>query len=478
MLKFLPLLLLALLGAPGRLPAQAIRFERDSLAQVFARARQQHKPVFVLLAAPPAPADLPPELRAARRASGLRAPAVATQLNQEFLSKELAFGTRESAALVRQYTVTSYPTYLYFHPDGSLLHRSFGNAATAERYLRDLTAARQALTDPQNLSFFQDEFAKGNRAADLLRRYLAKRRELGQLVEPALLDAYVRELPVKAFDQDAEVVFILDYGPVVGSTAYQLTHLRPAHTDSIYLTLPPAQRVRINNAIIGNTMTRAIQTKDRSLAMLGADFARRSWSRNYARGARSYDTNLLNFYRSTNDTASYLRQAVSFYDRYYMSISADSAQRAVAALRAFRQEQALSRQRLLQVRRQAAAGNAAAPAAGPTPLTSVQRVAISSAAGPPGSFLLELNNAAWAIYQTGTRNEHYLLQALRWSRRTVDLDPAFYNYDTLAHLLYRLRFYREAEATQAQAVAAARQEKTPSLKALEQELRKMQQRTL
>ena len=81
------------------------------------------------------------------------------------------------------------------------------------------------------------------------------------------------------------------------------------------------------------------------------------------------------------------------------------------------------------------------------------------------------------MYQTGTRNGQYLWRALQWSKRTVDPDPAAHNYDTLAHLLYRLRFFSEAVAMQEQAVATARQQKA-STDGFERELEKIKKRTL
>ena len=93
------------------------------------------------------------------------------------------------------------------------------------------------------------------------------------------------------------------------------------------------------------------------------------------------------------------------------------------------------------------------------------------------AFLRDLNNGAWGVYQTGTRNGQYLWRALQWSKRTVDPDPAAHNYDTLAHLLYRLRFFSEAVAMQEQAVATARQQKA-STNGFERELEKIKKRTL
>lgn len=184
MKTFLWLLLAFATASSAR--AQAIRFEKDSLPQVFAAAQRQNKPVLVVVLPPPPPANLP----GAGRQSGLNAPAVAARLNHDFLSKELAFGTAASREVARKYQVAAYPTYLYFAPDSSLLHRNTGNSSEAG-YLHNLASAQAALADPRNLGYFRREYAQGNRAADFLRQYVAKARQLKQLVEPAVLDAHV-----------------------------------------------------------------------------------------------------------------------------------------------------------------------------------------------------------------------------------------------------------------------------------------------
>jgi hypothetical protein len=452
------------------LHAQSIRFEKDSLRQVFAQAKQQQKPVLVVLASPPAPANLPAKLKEARSKSGLTDPAVAAVLNKDFLVKEVAFRSVEGTPLVQKYTVARYPTYLYFAPDGNLLYRAFGNASTSARYLKDLEAFRLAQADPHNLSYYEQEYQKGNREVDFLKHYLLKRQELGQTVETSLLDSYAVQLPAKTFDRASEVVFIMEFGPIVSSRAYVLSRLNGKLIDSLYKALPLAKRVTINNLIISHTMSAAISTRNRALASQGAEFARQTWTNNYARGSRSYEGHMLDFFRLTKDTVSYLRQAVSFYERYYMSVSSDSAKKVVAALQKFRQEQQVVKQHLDSVARKPA--SARPTVTGTT--TMMRPVAVG---GPPNSFLMELNNGAWAIYQTGTHNREYLSRALLWSKRTVDLDPAAYDYDTLAHLFYRLGFYKEAESSQQQAVAYARKEKILAT-TYEQELQKMEKRTL
>lgn len=92
-------------------------------------------------------------------------------------------------------------------------------------------------------------------------------------------------------------------------------------------------------------------------------------------------------------------------------------------------------------------------------------------------YSMELNNAAYSFYTTGTRNTDHLFRALRWSKRSIELQPLAANYDTLAHLLYRLGFYTEAESTQQKAVEMAKAEKR-ELKNLQDQLIKIKKRTL
>ena len=151
------------------------------------------------------------------------------------------------------------------------------------------------------------------------------------------------------------------------------------------------------------------------------------------------------------------------FDRIITNVSADSARKAVAVQQA--------RQLLEQ------STGPPVPANLPADAFRVSTVRAVTVDPSPASFLQSLNNGAWGVYQTGSRNPQYLSRALLWSKRTVDLAPAAYNSDTLAHLLYRLDFYSEAEARQAQAVAFALKDKTSPIP-YQQELQKVRKRTL
>jgi hypothetical protein len=75
------------------------------------------------------------------------------------------------------------------------------------------------------------------------------------------------------------------------------------------------------------------------------------------------------------------------------------------------------------------------------------------------SFATELNNAAYTFYQMAGNKSDYLLKAMLWSRRALELSQKSAFYDTYAHLLYRLKFFNEAESMQLKAIETGKSEK-------------------
>ncbi|SMB94138.1 hypothetical protein SAMN00120144_2346 [Hymenobacter roseosalivarius DSM 11622] len=444
--------------------AQQLRFEKDSLGQVLRRAQQLQKPVFLLFSAPAPPPGTPKEDVEKRYGTGLDDAAVAAVLQRDFmLVKAPAFTSAAGQKLARRYYVSGFPTYLYLHSDGTVLHRSFGNTHEAQRYLKDIETFRQKLASPDNLSRLEQRYAQGERSAPFLRQYILARRSIGAPISAALLDAYVQELPVKAFDQFSEVVFVHECGPVVDSRAHKLARLNQRLVDSLYTTLPLARRSGINSLIISNTIQDAIERRDPKLAMLGSNFARGSWNatRNYQMGARVYDQNMMRYYRAVGDTTQYLPMLVRYYEQQYMATPADTVRRRQAAQRTLR-----------------------GPFQNPPPYPNLAKrdstakvTWVESKFKGPDLYAVELNNGAWSLYLTGTRRSSYLVQAMRWSQRTIEVDPQAAYYDTLAHLLYTLRLNTEAEATQQKAIDQAKKEGKP-ITGFKEELRKIKTRTL
>lgn len=444
---------------PGH--AQELRFSKDSLGQVLKQAQSRQKPVFLLLTMDALSPTIPPQKRQEYTRSALNDVAVREVLERDFLLVKADFNTEAGRRLARRYYVNNFPTYLYLHPDGTVLHRSFGNTRDPQRYLRDIAAFQQLLTSPDNLSELTRRYEQGERNAGFLRRYLTAKRSVGASISPAELDAYVQELPVKVFDTLSEVVFVHECGPLLNSRAYKLARLNQPIVDSLYRTLPLARRSAINNLIISNSMQAAINQRNPGLATQVANFAQGSWSsaKDYSQGRRAYEQNMLRYYQAIQDTARSLPLLISFYEQHYMRTPMDTVRRRVARQQALRAVALRPYPNLAQ------------------PDSTVRVTRIESSGKGLGTYTLDLNNGAWAVYMSGTRNNYYLTQAMRWSQRTVELDAQAAYYDTLVHLLYRLHLYAEAEAMQQKALALARQE-GKSMTDAKEELRKIRGRTL
>ncbi|WP_181304478.1 hypothetical protein [Rufibacter sp. XAAS-G3-1] len=429
------------------------------MEEVLAKARIEGKPVFIHLTLPDNPArNLPGNVSFT---SALEDPAVVKAFNAQFLNVLVPRNTPQGSQLIRQFVVKQYPTYLYLSSDGNLIHRSTSNSSSPQKYLNDLKAFKEKAASTHNLSYFQKEFEQGRRTPDFLEQYLKLRQKMGLAPDLDLLETYVSQLPVSEFDKFSTVQFILEQGPVVESKAFVFSRSNQTILDSLYRSLPFSQRSDINNSIINNTMRKATATKDVTLAQKGAQFARTTWQQNYLRGQRAYQSNMVSYYKSVKDTANYLREAVNYYERYYMALSADSVQKIMAA--------------------EAERRNTIMPPSSkrkPAPTSEeVVREETAIVASNSSSFLLQLNNAAYSIYETGTQNPTYLTKAMLWSKRTVDLDPSAPFYDTLAHLLYRLQLYAEAEAMQQKAVDLASKANL-SADRFKQGLQKIKARTL
>lgn len=70
---------------------------------------------------------------------------------------------------------------------------------------------------------------------------------------------------------------------------------------------------------------------------------------------------------------------------------------------------------------------------------------------------MELNNAAWNFFEM-VEDPGHLKLALRWAQKSVELEPGYYNYDTLAALYFKLGEKKKALKTAKQAIAIAKAE--------------------
>jgi tetratricopeptide (TPR) repeat protein len=461
-------LILFILGI-SCLYAQGISYQK-SLDDALALAVKNNKPVFILIDLPfpsTLPANLPANIPANAHinfntTSGLDAKEVVDYYNKKFVNYHV--NARDSAGIkIRdQYHLTRYPTYLFLDPKGQLFYKDGMNSRVPEKFMSMAGQALERFASGKTISYYAALDKQGTITQEQLKAYITLREELELYDNAGLADEYVNFLTIKSFDDYSTVLFVLKAGPLAYGKAYNLAYTNKKIIDSIFKTEPANVRSDMVNHTITNTRTEAINKKDVAMAQRAANAASVSWGKNYLQGAKASVSNMLTYYSAVKDTTRYFQQASYFYDTYYLNISADSAKK-------------LQQKALDNVKRSINMPDSVVTHNKDNTTTQVSRI-VAVHTGPENSPVASaLNAAAWDFYTLGTHNSTYLIKALVWCRRAIELHPVAGYYDTMAHIMYRLNFYDEAILNQNKAIEMASGQFPPptDLDNLKAELAKM-----
>jgi hypothetical protein len=432
------------------LSAQTIKYE-NSLEEAKKLSQEQNKPLAILITIqPPAYVSNPLQI--------LEDKNVVAKFNGSFINFKIDRADTLSKSIINEYHISFFPSFVFIDSKGGLMFKDTGGPPVPQRFI-SMADRAIAMSKEKSLIDFDEEYKAGNYTLAFLKEYITKRAQRGITDNAALIEKYVDFLTVADLNNYNQVLFILRSGPTVDSKAYRLAYTNKKIIDSIFKKEPLEARTFINNVIISNTMAEAIATKNVTKANAAANFTRNTWTgTDIMQGQKNASLKMLQYFTAIKDTSSYLRQAGSFYDRYYMNISADSLRR-------------------LDEKNMEKAKNAALERA---TLNIPQGGALQSFSFTyaTANYGIQLNNGAWSFYLTGTKNPTYLMKAILWSKRSIELSPTISAYyDTLAHLLYRMEFYAEAESMEKKAIELGKEEKR-DINGFEIELVKIQNKSL
>nr|MBC7611402.1 hypothetical protein [Pseudopedobacter sp.] len=437
--------------------AQNVHFETTfETAKSF--SLKTHKPLFVFISVTP-PASV------ANYSDGFSNTGLVESLNSHFITYKVNRADTNALAFIKTYHLSIFPTILVFDSKGGLLLKKSGIDVVASKLLGIANEAL-SLSKQKSLITYDEEFKNNQLTIPEIKAYVNKRISVGLKDNAEIMEKYIDFLKVSDLSNYDEVLFILKAGPLVDGRAYKAAYLNKEIIDSIYKKEPLIVRNEINNAIITNSLMSAIADKNYFRANATANFTRSSWGGNYRQAIKSSTLNLLRYYQAVKDTTNYLLTAGRYYDQNYMQISADS-------IKILDQKERSAIQEKL---------NTSLYSKKPFNIDSISKgndvvLRRDIISFNTSSFANELNNAAFSFYLTGTKNQSYLIKAMNWSKRSIDLNPIYGYYDTLAHIFYRLGFYLEAENTQLKALALAKKENR-DVTMIQKELEKMQNKTL
>lgn len=434
---------------PGLINAQKINYE-PSLEKAKSLAIKDKKPLAILLTmkSPVYPPDF---------MNGLNDPKVIEKFNSSFINYRADMSdTASSAKIIRKYKIFRFPSFVFLDSKGGFMFTDIAFLSRPEPILEIAAKALSAAVE-KSLVDFDSIYASGVYESDFLRNYILRREKAGITNNANLIEKYVIGLKVADLNNYSEVLFILKAGPTADGNAYKLANLNRRLVDSIFKTEPMADRIAMNTAIIENTMASAISDKNINRAISAANVTRTSWSNNPVEGQKRWSLKIMQYYKAVNDTSKYLQHASVYYEQYYMRLTVDSVRK---------------RDSLNYI---TAKNNA----------REISRTAINdstvrrsySFSYSKDSYATELNNAAWTFYKMAPGKNDYLLKAMFWCRRALELSakPSF--YDTYAHLLCQLKFFDEAESMQRKAIETGKADKT-DIKQFQEEYEKIKKRTL
>lgn len=428
-------------------------------------AAKEHKPIFVLINAPENPSH-----HLANYTSGISSPQVVELYNKKFISYKTTIDDSSAKAIGPIINSNFYPEYIFLDSKAQPIYKTTGNTVQIQKYLDMAQETLRRLASGKTLSYYEELDKSEKITYDQLKDYITLKESLDLFDNAALIDKYINFLTIKDLNDYDQILFILKAGPYAYGKTYNLIFTNKKIVDSIYKREPIEVRRAINNHIIANSRNEARKTKNAALAQNTAAYIRGTWSKNYAEGLRNSNKEMIAYYYAVKDTANYYRQAYYFYDGY-LNISADSAKK-LEKLTLERIKESLND----KVKREKSSGKS-------SQFDSIKQrpIIITSSTVATNSVANELNTAAWDFYLLGTHNINYLFKALLWCRRSIELQPVFNSYDTMAHVMYRLNFYDEATLNQQKAIDMAMATPNVAQKEIENlktELSKIRERKL
>ena len=304
---------------------------------------------------------------------------------------------------------------LFIDNNGTVVHKFLKTTSFSKEYSDQVDIALMKAGENLKINELEKEYQKGNRTFGFLQSLLGKRRSLN-LPTDSLLDEYIEALPVDSLKSSSILSFIAQMTPLLDSKADIALRKDAIAFDKAWYSIPLQTRIRINNAIIYNSMSKAIKEKNEKYAIHTASFAQGTNGNNYLAGAKAYDKNLLRFYGEIDDSMNYFRKSIAYFERFFLIVSPDSIKR----IDSIRVKQIMSSGKKDTLRE-----------------SNVMKITSSISYTPIAqNFARELNDGAYEFFKR-TDNPYLLSIATDWAKKALQFYKSPQVLDTYAKLLYK-----------------------------------------
>lgn len=239
---------------------------------------------------------------------------VVNKMKANFIVFEADRADTAMQKVIATYRITNFPSFLFMHPSQDLFYKDFGYSSDKNKYLKMIDNAL-LMSKEKSMSELTKAYEANKTDGQLIKQLINLRKKNGITDNSELIEDYVNTLKVGDFSNYETVLFILEAGPQIDGNAYKFSRTKAAIFQKVYQQEPLESRMAINNAIIMNSYSAAVKGKNINKALQVASFVRGTWSSDYEKGAKAYESRMLSYYSAVKDTASYFKNAINFYDR-------------------------------------------------------------------------------------------------------------------------------------------------------------------
>jgi hypothetical protein len=311
-------LLLVLFLFPACYAHAQVNYQPITLSEALARSNKEGKMILVQYES----ADCNQCNEVADK--GLNDPQVSSSINKIFIPIKISSTHPDRTSISTLFNIKSFGT-LFINQSSTLVHAFLQSSTLPTDYQKQINLAIDKAGEALKVSELEKEYKNGNKSPGFMELLLMKKKSLN-LPTDNLLEEYVALLPADSLQSGRVLKFIVNMAPIISSTAHHVLLRDKALFTRTWNSMDLQTRININNRVTYKSNQKAITAKDENLAKRVAQFSQGSYS-NPTAGAKAYDKNMLHFYEGIGDTTQYFMKAIAFYERYYMSINADSIKR-------------------------------------------------------------------------------------------------------------------------------------------------------
>jgi len=304
--------------------------------------------------------------------------AVGKFMNENYLSLKLDMEKGEGLEFASTYSVTAYPTLLFFDSDGALQHRVTGYLEVDE-FLEDAKTA----TDPTKaLIGLKNKYDNGKRDKATVMNYAFALRKANMPFTDVTKE-YISKLKSEDLNDKSIQQFILAFADIVNSKSFKLL----TENKNKFVNSFGEEKV---NEVINRSAIRSVSlaaSNEQGITMPQIKKVLKAHGGDKAKNLTNYA------YMGYNQMQQNWNAYAKYANKYITTLSERNSS--------------------------------------------------------------TLNNVAWAFFEN-VDNPKMLAKAVGWAKESVDLDCQYYNCDTYAALLYKIKDYNNAKMAAEKAIEQAK----------------------